>query len=135
VSRRGDLVIVSAPGDYGKPRPAVVVQSDRLPLDSVLVALITTAIVEAPLYRRRSRPLKPTVSLSLRRSWSTRSSRCPEASAARRSAGSTMRRSSSSIGCCRRSSVLLIKGPRQDVLRLSDVLQRLSLRYTALHRS
>lgn len=49
--RRGDLVIVSAPGDYGKPRPAVVVQSDRLPLDSVLVALITSEIVDAPLYR------------------------------------------------------------------------------------
>jgi mRNA interferase MazF len=51
VSRRGDLVIVSAPGDYGKPRPAVVVQSDRLPLGNVLVALITTTIVDAPLYR------------------------------------------------------------------------------------
>jgi mRNA interferase MazF len=53
VSRRGDLVIVSASGAYtGKPRPAVVVQSDHLPpLDSVLVALFTTTIVDAPLYR------------------------------------------------------------------------------------
>ena len=29
--RRGDVVIVAAPGDYGKPRPAVIVQSDALP--------------------------------------------------------------------------------------------------------
>ncbi|MGA9549823.1 MAG: type II toxin-antitoxin system PemK/MazF family toxin, partial [Rhodomicrobium sp.] len=27
--KRGDIVIVSAPGDYGKPRPAVVIQSDK----------------------------------------------------------------------------------------------------------
>ena len=26
--RRGDLVTVAAAGDYGKPRPAVVVQTD-----------------------------------------------------------------------------------------------------------
>jgi mRNA interferase MazF len=28
--RRGDIVLTALPGDYGKPRPAVVVQSDRL---------------------------------------------------------------------------------------------------------
>lgn len=28
--RRGDLVVVSAQGDYGKPQPAVVIQNDRL---------------------------------------------------------------------------------------------------------
>ena len=50
--RRGDIVVVSAPGDYGKPRPAVVVQSDWLNgADSVLVALMTSAVVDAPLYR------------------------------------------------------------------------------------
>lgn len=39
-------------GDYGKPRPAVVVQSDWLPgTDSVLVCLVTSAIREAPLFR------------------------------------------------------------------------------------
>jgi hypothetical protein len=27
--RRGDLVTVAAPGDFGKPRPALVIQSDR----------------------------------------------------------------------------------------------------------
>ena len=50
--RRGDIVVLSAPGDYGKPRPAGVVQSDWLDgADSVLVALMTSALVDAPLYR------------------------------------------------------------------------------------
>lgn len=50
--KRGDLVVVSAAGDYGKPRPAVVIQSDLLATtDSVLVALLTTTLVDAPLYR------------------------------------------------------------------------------------
>lgn len=41
---RGDLVIVSAKGDYGKPRPAVVIQNDRLEemLESVAVCFLTT---------------------------------------------------------------------------------------------
>jgi mRNA interferase MazF len=26
--KRGDIVTVSLPGDYGKPRPALVIQSD-----------------------------------------------------------------------------------------------------------
>lgn len=55
--RRGDLVVVSAAGDYGKPRPAVVIQSDWLKAtDSVLVALLTSTLAEAPLYRLRIEP-------------------------------------------------------------------------------
>ena len=55
--RRGDLVTVSAPGNYGKPRPAVIVQSDWLiATDSVLVALPTSALVDAPLYRLMIEP-------------------------------------------------------------------------------
>ena len=55
--KRGDLVIVSAPGDYGKPRPAIVIQSDWLKAtDSVLVALLTSTLVDAPLYRRQIEP-------------------------------------------------------------------------------
>jgi mRNA interferase MazF len=55
--RRGDLVIVSAPGSYGKPRPAVVIQSDWLRAnDSVLVALMTSALADAPLYRLQIEP-------------------------------------------------------------------------------
>ena len=55
--KRGDLVIVSAPGDYGKPRPAIVIQSDWLKAtDSVLVALLTSTLVDAPLYRLQIEP-------------------------------------------------------------------------------
>ena len=55
--RRGDLVIVSPPGDYGKPRPAIVIQSDWLKAtDSVLVSLLTSVLVEAPLYRLQIEP-------------------------------------------------------------------------------
>jgi mRNA interferase MazF len=47
--KRGDLVIVSLPGDYGKPRPAVVLQNDRLEgrLESYVIALLTTFDEEA----------------------------------------------------------------------------------------
>ncbi len=50
--RRGDIVTVAAAGDYGKPRPAIVIQSDLLKAtDSILVSLMTSTIVDAPLYR------------------------------------------------------------------------------------
>ncbi len=50
--KRGDLVTVAVSGDYGKPRPALVIQSDFLPeTDSVLVCLLTTTLRAAPLYR------------------------------------------------------------------------------------
>jgi mRNA interferase MazF len=55
--RRGDLVTVSAPGEYGKPRPAVVVQSDWLAeTDSVLVSLLTSTLRDAPIYRLTVEP-------------------------------------------------------------------------------
>ncbi len=55
--KRGDLVTVSAQGDYGKPRPAVVIQSDALDAaDSVLVALLTSTLADAPLYRLTFEP-------------------------------------------------------------------------------
>jgi mRNA interferase MazF len=45
---RGDIVIVAAPGDYGKPRPAVVVQSNALPEThaSVIICQMTSELVE-----------------------------------------------------------------------------------------
>jgi mRNA interferase MazF len=51
--KRGDIVLAVASGDYGKPRPAVVVQSDLFnPTHaSLLVCLITTELLEAPLFR------------------------------------------------------------------------------------
>jgi mRNA interferase MazF len=55
--KRGDIVTVAAPGVYGKPRPAVVIQSDWLAnTDSVLVALMTSALAETPIYRLDVRP-------------------------------------------------------------------------------
>ena len=57
--RRGDIVIVAPQGDYGKPRPAVVIQSDKLITGtSVLVVLLTSAIADTPIYRLRLVPDK-----------------------------------------------------------------------------
>lgn len=51
--KRGDIVICAAPGDFGKPRPAVVVQSDLLngTHASVVVCPITSHLEDAPLFR------------------------------------------------------------------------------------
>ena len=50
---RGDTIIVSLAGDFGKPRPAIVIQSDRLiGLQTVIVCPLTTTILE-------SLPLRP----------------------------------------------------------------------------
>jgi len=51
--RRGDLVIVAAAGDYGKPRPAVIVQSDAFPdrHASVVVCQLTSELADAPDFR------------------------------------------------------------------------------------
>jgi mRNA interferase MazF len=51
--RRGDVVTVALSGDYGKPRPAVVVQSDALPEShaSVVVCQMTSAISWASNFR------------------------------------------------------------------------------------
>jgi mRNA interferase MazF len=47
--RRGDVVIVAAPGDYRKPRPAVIVESDAIPEShaSVVICQITSELAEA----------------------------------------------------------------------------------------
>ena len=51
--KRGDIVLVVASGDYGKPRPALIVQSDLFNEThaSVTVCPITSALVQAPLFR------------------------------------------------------------------------------------
>jgi mRNA interferase MazF len=50
--KRGNLITVAPSGDYGKPRPVLVIQSDFLiETDSVLVCLLTTVLRDAPLYR------------------------------------------------------------------------------------
>jgi mRNA interferase MazF len=41
--KRGDLIKAVLPGEYGKPRPCLVVQSDRLAkLDSVILCPLTS---------------------------------------------------------------------------------------------
>ena len=46
---RGDLAIVAAPGGYGKPRPAVIVQSKAIPEShaSIVICLMTSELAEA----------------------------------------------------------------------------------------
>jgi mRNA interferase MazF len=51
--RRGDVVTIAATGDYGKPRPAVIVQTDALPAAhaSVVVCQMTSDCSDAPDFR------------------------------------------------------------------------------------
>ena len=51
--RRGDVVTVAAAGDYGKPRPAVIVQTNALPAShaSVVVCQMTSDLADAPDFR------------------------------------------------------------------------------------
>ena len=55
--KRGDIVTIAVQGDYGKPRPAVVVQSDSLPeSESILIAPFTSSLRDAPFYRLTVEP-------------------------------------------------------------------------------
>jgi mRNA interferase MazF len=55
--RRGDLVTVALQGDYGKPRPALVIQADQFAdLGSVVILPITSTLVDAPLLRPTIEP-------------------------------------------------------------------------------
>lgn len=55
--KRGDIVTVALQGDYGKPRPAVVIQSDWIDAtDSVLVCLLTSIVRDAPIFRLTVEP-------------------------------------------------------------------------------
>ena len=50
--KRGDLVTVSLPGAYGKPRPALIIQSNLFDdHPSVTVLPITSELRETPLFR------------------------------------------------------------------------------------
>jgi mRNA interferase MazF len=62
---RGDLVTVAVSGDFGKPRPAVVFQSDHFDqTGTVTVLLISGAEANAPLLRV---PVQPTTGNGLRK--------------------------------------------------------------------
>jgi mRNA interferase MazF len=51
--KRGDIVVEAAADDYGKPRSAVVVQTDAFPENhgSVVICQMTSEIVDAPDFR------------------------------------------------------------------------------------
>ena len=56
--KRGDVVVVALPGDYGKPRPALIIQSDLFNEThaSITVVPVTSTIVDAPLFRLTVEP-------------------------------------------------------------------------------
>ena len=55
--KRGDLVTIALQGDYGKPRPALVIQSDFFDAHpSVTVLPVTGDLRETPLFRVTLRP-------------------------------------------------------------------------------
>lgn len=61
--KRGDVVVVALPGDFGKPRPAIVVQSDALgAIDSVIVCPLTTHLESASDFRPMI-PIEPRTGL------------------------------------------------------------------------
>jgi mRNA interferase MazF len=50
--KRGDLIVAALQGDYGKPRPMLVVQIDLYAhLHSIAVLPLTSEIIEAPRIR------------------------------------------------------------------------------------
>ena len=54
---RGDLVTIAIQGDFGKPRPALVIQANQFNAhSSVTVLPITSALVPAPLLRITVQP-------------------------------------------------------------------------------
>ena len=55
--KRGDVVTVATGSGYGgKPRPALVIQADEYALSTVVVALFTGDLVDAPWSRPRFEP-------------------------------------------------------------------------------
>jgi mRNA interferase MazF len=50
--RRGDLVTIALQGDFGKPRPGLVIQSDLFNAHpSVTILPVTSELRDAPLFR------------------------------------------------------------------------------------
>lgn len=56
---RGDFVTIAMQGDFGKPRPALVIQSDQFNEHAtVTVLLVSGTLVDAPLLRVSIQPSK-----------------------------------------------------------------------------
>jgi len=59
--QRGDLVTVALRGDAGKPRPALVIQTDHFTdLATVVVLPLTSTLLDLPLVRVTTEPLPAT---------------------------------------------------------------------------
>jgi mRNA interferase MazF len=55
--RRGDLVTITLQGDYGKPRPALIIQSDLFDEHPTVTILpVTSDLRDAPLFRLAIEP-------------------------------------------------------------------------------
>jgi len=55
--RRGDFVTVAISGDFGKPRPALVIQSDQFDeTATVTLLLVSSTLIEAPFIRLAVEP-------------------------------------------------------------------------------
>lgn len=55
--RRGELVTIAMQGDFGKPRPALVIQADQYDEHHTVTVLpVTSTLVAAPLFRITIQP-------------------------------------------------------------------------------
>lgn len=55
--KRGDFVTIATQGDFGKPRPALVIQADQFNENATVTVLpVTSTLVAAPLLRIAVRP-------------------------------------------------------------------------------
>lgn len=55
--KRGDFVTIAIQGDFGKPRPALVIQADQFDEHATVTVLpVTSALVAAPLLRITVQP-------------------------------------------------------------------------------
>ena len=55
--KRGDIVTIALSGDYGKPRPGLIIQSDLfLETNSVTILPLTSHLIDAPLFRIQIEP-------------------------------------------------------------------------------
>jgi mRNA interferase MazF len=63
--KRGDLVTIALQGDFGKPRPALIIQADHFAAHpSVTLLPVTSELRDTPLFRVG---VAPTVANALRR--------------------------------------------------------------------
>jgi len=54
---RGDFVTIAMQGDFGKPRPALIIQADSFNAHATVTVLpVTSALIDAPLLRVTVQP-------------------------------------------------------------------------------